>query len=246
MEAARFYCEVLTGPVAELAGSEAHHLADVRRVSVGSEVELFDGRGKLARATIRTIGRGKVELELGEVETLERRTTGRIVIAPSIAKGDRFDRLVEKCTELGADRVTPVVFERTAKLAKSPAAVERWRRIAISACKQSRRVFVPEIDGPMSIAEATETLRRDYPEARYLYGGFMADATAVAEVKFGRADVVALVGPEGGLTAGERAALKEAGFRGVRLTQTVLRVETAAVAFAAILAAQRDATAESE
>jgi 16S rRNA (uracil1498-N3)-methyltransferase len=239
MERPRFYCNPIAEPVAELAGPEARHLASVRRLGIGERVELFDGEGKVATAVIKRIERRKVELVVEVVETYETRGTGRIVIAASITKGERFNWLVEKCTELGVDRITPVVFERTVKL--GPQGFERWRRVAISACKQSGRVFLPQIDGPMSVPDAIESLKKDHPKARFIYGSFSADADAVVNEGFGDTDVVGLVGPEGGLTGKEKALLEAADFAGVRLTGPVLRLETAAVALAAVLAVWRDA-----
>ncbi len=241
MERARFYCSPIVQPVAELSGAEAHHLAAVLRLGAGDEVELFDGDGTVASAAIEEANSRKVTLRVMDLKTAARRMRGRIALAVSIAKGERFDWLVGRCTELGVDRITPVLFERTVKQPKKANVVERWKNVAISAAKQCGRAFLTEIDKPMKVVGALDVLNRDYPEGRFLLGSFSADAQPLANQRFDGRDVVAFVGPEGGLTEEEEGLLREGGAEFVRLTDTILRVETAAVAFAAILAAQRTA-----
>jgi len=239
MDCARFYCECITEPVTELAGTEGRHLVSVLRGRAGERVELFDGNGGSAEAVIEAVSKGKVRLRVERFEVLEPRRSGRIVIAVSVAKGERFDRLIGKCTELGVERIVPVIFERTVKLAKNPRAVERWHLVAAAAAKQCRRVFLPRIDGPTRIADAIGRLRVDYRDAVCIVGSLSEGAVSILDVEYGGRDVIAFVGPEGGLTEAEEQLLAEKGCRGVRLTDTVLRIETAAEAIAAILATIR-------
>ena len=126
MRLLRFYCDSISKGHAKLDGTEAHHLINVMRLGAGEKIELFDGRGKLAKSVITEIKRKDVLVEVKEVQTFERRGDGRVVIAASIAKGQRFDTLISKCTELGADHITAVVFERTVKQARGAAAMERY------------------------------------------------------------------------------------------------------------------------
>jgi 16S rRNA (uracil1498-N3)-methyltransferase len=241
MELARFYCSRIDQPVAELVGGQAHHLASALRLRAGDEVELFDGDGTVATAIIEKAASRKVTLQVRQVRTAARRMQGRIAIAPSIAKGERFDWLVGKCTELGVDRIMPVLFERTVKQPKKVNIFERWKNVAISASKQCGRAFLPEIDKPTRLAEALDVLNSDYPEGRFLVGSLSPPAQRLASQRFDGSDVTAFVGPEGGLTEQEEDLLRERGTESVALTDTVLRVETAGVAFVAILAAQRTA-----
>ena len=236
----RFYSNPISEPTTELAGTEAHHLASVLRLKAGDKVELFDGTGMLATASITEIVKHKVTLKIEQIQRYPIRTSGRIIIAPGISKGERFDWLIEKCTELRTNRISPVIFERSVKQAKNPKIVERWNNIAIAAAKQSKRIFLPKIDAPASLAEVLETLRREYPKCRFLAGGLSADASPLASQPFGETDVVAFVGPEGGFTEAEHSLLKGLDVQFIRLTDTVLRTETAALAFASVLCALRD------
>ncbi|MHC4623273.1 MAG: RsmE family RNA methyltransferase [Planctomycetota bacterium] len=241
MELLRFYCNPIVEPVVELSASEARHLALVRRLVVGDEIELFDGLGTLAVGVIRTASSRKVTLDVRKTKVLPKPKRPQIVIAVSVAKGERFDWLIGKCTELGVDRISPVIFERTVKQAKNPRISERWNNLAIAAAKQCRRVFLPQIDRPVPLTEAVETLRKEHPECNFLLGSLSRSAQPLIDRESGSGDIVGLVGPEGGLTEQEEALLQSYGGQAVRLTDTVLRIETAAMAFAAILTARRNA-----
>jgi 16S rRNA (uracil1498-N3)-methyltransferase len=240
MNVHRFYCEKITEPVVELAGPEARHLASVLRLQKGQQVELFDGRGAAGMAAIKTITDKMIILDVKSLRLIPQRTTGRIILAVSIAKGERFDWLVEKCTELGIDRLCPVLFERTVKSAAGSQIQQRWKRLAISAAKQSGRYFLPVIDSPASLTDILNTLRMDYPSADILLGQPQLDALPIIRYPFSGKDYMVFVGPEGGLADSEQQLLLECGAKTVRLTDTILRVETAALAFASILAAMRD------
>ncbi|MCJ7776949.1 MAG: 16S rRNA (uracil(1498)-N(3))-methyltransferase [Sedimentisphaerales bacterium] len=246
----RFYCEILEGPAVELASGEAHHLYNVCRLKMGDEVELFDGAGILATALVEKATSKSVLLRIVDLEKLKKLDKPEVVIAVSYPKGERFDWLTEKCTELGVDRITPVIFERTVKQPKNPKIVERWRNIAIAAAKQCRRIFLPQIDTPILLSEALSALKKRYSEAEILVGSLEPKSAALTTQQFGtlvtaeRAaagkDIIAVIGPEGGITEGEKALLESCGAKFVRLTDTILRVETAALAFAAVLTASRD------
>ncbi len=237
----RFYCEVISEPTVELGGVEARHLNSVLRLKAGDKVELFDGVGSVAAAVIIELSKRKATLRIETLDCQPARSAGRIIIAVSIAKGQRFDWLIEKCTELGVDRICPVIFERTVKQAGNPKAADRWKNISISAAKQCKRLFLPVIDSPASLTDVIEMLKAQYPQCRMLAGSMHKEATAMAGEPFGEADAAVFVGPEGGLTEEEERLLNKAGARGIYITDTVLRTETAAIAFAAILAGLRDA-----
>jgi 16S rRNA (uracil1498-N3)-methyltransferase len=246
----RFYCEILKGQAAELVGGEAHHLHNVCRLKAGDEVELFDGAGTLATAIIeRTVGKS-VLLKIVNLEKIEKPDKPEIVIAVSCPKGERFDWLIEKCTELGVDRITPVIFQRTVKQPKNPKVAERWRNIAIAAAKQCRRIFLPQIDAPALLRDALSTLKEQYSNAEIFVGSQEPKSPSLITQRFGTklvhrsvskgGDIIAVVGPEGGITDTGKALLESCGAKFVRLTNTILRVETAALAFAAVLTAARD------
>jgi len=237
----RFFCEEIKRPVSELSGAEAHHLVSVLRLQAGQRVEIFDGRGTLAAAVIKETGKRKVALEVINLEKSELASQSRIIIAVSIAKAERFDWLIAKCTELGVDRIVPVLFERTIKRSAGSEGRERWKRLAVSACKQCGRIFLPQIDGPDSLENILEKLQTDYPSAKILIGTLSPDSIPLINLTIGDEDIIAFVGPEGGFTGEERVILSKYDVDSVSLTETILRVETAALAFASVLCCLRDA-----
>ncbi|MFA5251033.1 MAG: RsmE family RNA methyltransferase [Phycisphaerae bacterium] len=236
----RFYCESLKEPAVELAAGEAHHLFNVCRLKKGDKVELFDGAGALAIASIEKAASKSVLLKIIDIEKTDKPDKPEIVIAVSLPKGERFDWLMEKCTELGVDRIIPVIFERTIKQPKNPKAAQRWQNIAIAAAKQCRRIFLPQIDMPMTLDKILSTLKNQPNKTEILVGSLESNSPPLITKRFDTKNVIAFIGPEGGITEGEKALLEDCGAEFVRLTNTILRIETAALAFAAILAAGRD------
>ncbi|MFC1782457.1 RsmE family RNA methyltransferase [Planctomycetota bacterium] len=241
MKPLRFYRRPITERTVTLTGREAHHLSVVLRLSVGALVELFDGAGAWAEATVTAAHKDRVILAVEKLNLAPAPATGRIVIAVSLAKADRFEWVISKCTELGVDRICPIRFERTVKLVHNERVRQRYEQLALAAAKQSRRLFLPKIDPPQSLPDCLETLRNDYPRGRFILGSLNPHSKPLIELKWFDDDVLAFVGPEGGLTDEELSLLHRYDVQEVRLTDTILRVETAAVVLAALLTAQRHA-----
>jgi len=233
----RFYIDNINEPQTILTGTEAHHLSAVMRLDTHEQIELFDGRGALAIATITKASNRKVTLEVNNIELHDKSKKQNIAIATSIAKGERFDWLIAKCTELGVNRIIPAIFERTVKQPKNHKIIGRWNNIAISSCKQCKRLFLPAIEKPISLDEVLN----DNENQLLLIGSLDKNAHPLIKMDFHNNDIVAFVGPEGGLTDDEIKLLLDNNAKPVKLTDTVLRIETAAVAFASILTARRDA-----
>ena len=236
----RFYCEKITVGRVELDQVESHHLAKVMRQVVGDEVEVFDGKGVIATAVVSEISRKGVWLEAAKIERVNSENNAQVIIAASVAKGQRQDWLVSKCTELGVDDITSVIFERTVKQPKGANAVDRYNKLAITAAKQCGRSMLPKIGAAKDLEAAVSELKRQYPQAKMVFGGFGESAVSIGQAVMAGEDVIAFVGPEGGLTETEMVFLKESGCIEVSLTSTILRIETAAVAFAAVLCTGRD------
>jgi len=240
LKPARFYCDSIKEGQVQLKPDEAHHLANVLRLATGERVELFDGKGTLAQAVIKDISGKSVTLHVKQTYKNPARTSGRIIIAASIPKAQRFDWLITKCTELGVDHIAAVIFERTVKLAKSISTSERYNKLLIAAAKQCGRIFLPKMTGPADLQQTLSLLKSDYPNSQLIFGSFSEKAKPVVQLSTSGKDTIAFIGPEGGLTHEEKDMLKSAGASEVRLTDTTLRIETAAIAFAAILCARRD------
>ncbi|MBS3820366.1 MAG: 16S rRNA (uracil(1498)-N(3))-methyltransferase [Phycisphaerae bacterium] len=234
----RFYCPHLAVGRVDLPDGEAHHGLHVLRLRPGDEVELFDGAGAVATACVVDPGRKTVTCEAGEVGRGQPpRPTVRMLFA--VPKGKRLDWLLEKCTELAAGLLQPVVFERSGAGGSdlSVSKRERWLGRCIAAAKQSGLNHLPEIGHPL----AFDAMLADVAAGREDCGAMLlgdvgpgAHRLAATGETFGAAETVTvLVGPEGGLTGQERDGAVEAGFLPVRLGETVLRVETSAVAMLA-------------
>lgn len=232
----RLFAEDLSGGRIELSSGEAHHARDVLRLSAGDVVELFDGAGAAAVGALETLSRRKTVVRVARRRTARERPEPVVELAFAVPKGRRLDWLLEKATELGAARLSPVVFERSIAAPRlSSHARGRWQRICISAAKQCGADFLPEIAAPAAL---TNFLNRAAADVRVLGDpdGDLPAATALAQWCPSRR-IVALAGPEGGLTGPERRAAVEAGFSPVRLGGLVLRIETAALALLAAVTA---------
>ncbi len=149
----RWIADEVSGSRAALTGAHAQHLAQVLRGRVGQEFDIATG-DSVRRGRIRSITNDRVEFELGEV--IPAVPTLNLTILLSIFKFDRMEWAIEKCVELGATRIVPVVAQRTeSHLAKAAEKrVERWQRIALQASEQSRRASAPEIAKPLSLQSA--------------------------------------------------------------------------------------------
>src|SRR5678816_1626847 len=144
-----------------LTADEARHLRDVLRLKPGDEVYVFDGLGHEFRCEVSNIRRDSVELRIeAEVEPAKPESQLQLNLCVALLKGEKFDLVVQKATELGVTKVTPLIT-RYADIHLRDAAdatkrVARWQRIALEAAKQSGRAFVPEISLPMAFEAALE------------------------------------------------------------------------------------------
>lgn len=223
-----------------LEGEEAHHLL-VLRLGPGSPCALFDGAGRVARALVETAGRGSVELRVTSVEDHPPWPGPSLELLVAVLKSDKLEWAVQKLTELGVDRILPVVTERSVARPREAAAArrhERLTRILREATRQSGRAYVPRLDPvvPLDEALAEEPLAGDlsilcWEEApnHSRLGARLEGAAAASRVRL-------LVGPEGGFTAAEAALAERRGFVPASLGALILRAETAAVATCALVA----------
>jgi len=226
----------INGTRAVLSGPEHHHLHRVLRARTGDRVWLFDEDGTRYRAEIAGNGDETTELAILEVCAPRERPT-KIVLAAALLKAGAMDDVIQRATELGAARISPVETERSvARAGERPERkIERWTKIALAAAKQSRAARPPIIDAPVPLREWISTCRAarrfflDEDGGTSLKKLRMADGPPPAEA-------AVLVGPEGGWAPAERKMVIEAGFDPVSLGQTILRAETAVLAVLTILA----------
>ncbi len=240
MRLRRFLVNELSSEPVHVTGDEASHALRVLRMGIGDHVILFDGSGREAGGRIVSVSTDAFEaVKTGPIH--ERRSDDvPLALAVACPKGERADWLVEKCAELG---IAAVQFIETQRGQVQPGAgkLTRWRRKAAEAAKQAGHARLMEIEGPIAIQAAIGG--EPQAERLVLYGdastesGTLFDALADWRASGVRcSEALIIIGPEGGLTDNERATIEGAGGRAVRLADSVLRVETAAVAAAAIWA----------
>jgi 16S rRNA (uracil1498-N3)-methyltransferase len=218
-----------------LSGDEHHYLTRVRRHSVGDRVELRDAEGRCFVASITTLSKGSASLAV-ERRIDDVRLIYPVTLAVAVPKRNRMDDVVRKLSEVGVEKLIPLVCKRSVVLPKIEK-VDRWRRIAAEAMRQCGREVPLVIDPPITIGEVltgtgeAETRLILHPEKQA--PGFSsldpgADLTP---------PVVILIGPEGGFTGDEVRDAVAAGFDAVRLPMPILRIETAAIACAVLAVA---------
>ncbi len=231
-----FVASPIHGDQAELTSTEAQHASKVMRCRVGDQVTLFDDSGAEFSAEITHIDRTKVRLQVGERRPVDRELPVRLTLGVALPKGDRQRWLVEKGVELGVARLVPLITERGVAQ-PSAKALDRLRRAVVEASKQCGRNRLMQIAEPASVADYCRMVPRE--SCRFLAspGG----RPWPAELPRGTgSEVAACIGPEGGLTAEEEAAAVGQAWTPVSLGQRILRIETAAIAVAAVVAVQAD------
>ena len=231
----------LTAPLSDdaeralpLSESDTRHAAGALRVSAGELIEVVEPGGSVWRVRVTDATTHAIHAEL--VEQVARRAVcePHVTLFQGVAKGEKMDDIARQAVEVGAERIVPVFTERTVvKLVgrKAVERAERWRRIAESAAKQSHCDRVPEVDDPVDLSRSRAMLA-EFDCVLVLWEEQEAGSPrdALAECAAGPdARVALVVGPEGGLSAEEVAALRADGAHVVSLGARILRTETAAV-----------------
>lgn len=232
MTAPVFYLDPLPdGPTITLAGAEGRHAAKVRRIRPGELVDLTDGRGTTAHCEVLATGAESLQLAVQKRVT-QPAPTPRIVVVQALAKGDRGELAVEMLTEIGVDEIVPWSAARCVvrwEGARGVRALERWRSTAREAAKQARRSWWPVVADPATTAVVAGRLAAaSCPVVLHEEA-----SSALSSLRTVPGDeVVLVVGPEGGISAQELAALAAPAYR---LGNTVLRTSTAGTAAASVL-----------
>jgi 16S rRNA (uracil1498-N3)-methyltransferase len=232
----RWIADTWTETTASLKGEQAAHLARVLRAQPG---QVFDvvANGFLHRAEIVSADEHEVVFALHE--ELEAESALPVHLLMAVFKFDHMEWGIEKATELGVARITPVIARRTEKHLAQAAVkrVERWRRIVREAAQQSRRSDVPEIDEPVALKAALGMVSAEKKLllAETEQENSLKAALESLESKVG--SVALAIGPEGGWTAEEMGLFSESGWTHVTLGPRILRAETAAIAGLAVCAA---------
>ncbi len=207
-------------------GDEFHHLVRVLRKKTGEEILVTDGNGLRCEARISDIGKSSLECEILAHSRVERPKT-RVTVALSLLKApQRFDLFLEKATELGVSSIIPMISARTISQPSSEkvqAKLKRWRTIMLSAARQSKRYYLPEISEPLPFKKALELQGFDLKLIPYEL------SESPPRVHCSAKNILFLIGGEGGFTEGEIGEARGAGFGEISLGKTILRAETAGI-----------------
>jgi 16S rRNA (uracil1498-N3)-methyltransferase len=224
-----------------LSGEETRHARDVLRLQSGDEIFVFDGAGREFQCSVQTISRTQAEVSVtAEVGPARPESSLDLTLAIALLKGEKFDLVIQKATELGVKRIVPLDTERgdvrLRDVESAKKRLTRWRRIALEAAKQTGRAYVPEIDAPL----AFNLLLRSAGEKHRIVlmfsereGKSLSEATNGLDPR--ASAVIAVVGPEGGWTDNEIEFAREGAWKIVTLGGRTLRAETAGITVVVLL-----------
>ncbi len=227
--APQYFVDPPKGDELLISGDDARHLTLVRRAAPGDMIRAGDGAGHVYQGRIDSISDIGVLVKIVEESTFQR-PSPRITVIHGLAKGEKVDSAVPKLVELGVDEIVIFMAGRSVPRwdeRKASAALQRWRKIALEAAKQSHRAYLPEVRGPLNLTEAVVACK-----GHALVAVVGASASLSQGLATGSEDLVLVVGPEGGLGPDEVAAFEAGGATPVSLGSQILRTETAVVAIA--------------
>lgn len=224
-----------------LAAEEARHARNVLRLHRGDDVYVFDGEGGEYLCAIDELTQTSARLTVVElVEAASPESPLTLTLAVALLKGEKFDLVIQKATELGVTSILPLITKRAdVRIHDADEArkkVARWQRIALEATKQCGRARRLKVGQPVSLESLVATPGND-GQLRLMFAerGGTSFAEAVSNLSFAPTQLTAIVGPEGGFADEEIAESRAAGWNIVTMGGRIMRAETAAIAIAALL-----------
>jgi len=230
-----------------LGADETRHARDVLRLQSGDEIFVFDGAGREFHCAIQSIKRDSTDLSVtAEVDPLSPESPLNLTLAIALLKGEKFDLVIQKVTELGVRRIVPMDTQRAdVRLRDGDGAhkrLARWRRIALEAAKQSGRACVPQISAPVTFnvllasnIDNDQDVSAKATQLMFSERGGRPLLNATDSLLDPTKQMIALVGPEGGWTDEEIALARETGWKIITLGGRTLRAETAGITIVALL-----------
>ena len=209
----------------------ARQLRTVLRVTPGDRISVFDGSGGEWELEIEHVGKTDVSASLVSAIKPVPLPSKQVTLLLGLARPERIELAIQKCTELGATRFIPVTSERVQGGNTSDKRLERWRRIAVEATEQSGRVTVPELTNPMPLSEAVKQVTIEQP-LLCLWEESDSRSTSLQSAlrkNSGSEKLAALIGPPGGLSSDEVDEITSTGADLVTMGPRILRSETAAI-----------------
>jgi len=226
--------EKISGDKAIIEGINVRYLTHVLRYTEGDELILLDGRGKGYKGKISLINRNKIDVRILEEIAIVTESPIEITLAQGIPKAEKMELIIQKATELGINRIIPLVTGRSIMKPKGAIRLQRWLRIATSSAQQSGRSIVPVIG---SITGFKEYMTQKHSGAGLIFyeGEEKMGLKEFLKGLKGIKEIIFLIGPEGGFTDEEYRMALEKGFTSVGLGPRILRTETAAITALSIL-----------
>jgi 16S rRNA (uracil1498-N3)-methyltransferase len=216
---------IAPGPLT-IEGDAGKHLTTVLRARPGDEVLLFSGDGREWSATVGEATRSGVLVEVVSLTRIEAPSPVVLEAWVALVRANRFDWMVEKCAEAGADVIRPIITEYTQQSDASTSKVDRWRRIVVEAGEQCGRLYLPVVEPPVPLGKAMNSFA-----GAIIYGDPEGPPAAKATRLIPSGGHIALViGPAGGLSRADESLLATRGAVGINLGPHLLRTETAAIA----------------
>ncbi len=222
-----------------LGPDEARHAHDVLRLEAGDEIFVFDGEGQEYRCLIAELTSHSAALNVLEnVQPASPESPLDLTLAVALLKGEKFDLVVQKATELGVTRLTPLTTARADVRIREPGdarkKADRWARIAFESAKQCGRAQLMLVDPPMNLDEFFRSITD--VQLKLTYTARDGDPQEdLAKIELKKGCIVAMIGPEGGWTDDELKQATANDCKIVTIGGRILRAETAAIAVATLL-----------
>jgi len=232
----RFFvpAEQIKGKEIGITGSDVNHIKNVLRLKVSDTIEVFDSRSKVFEAKIKTQTKDRILCQITKEKKEATEPRIFVTLAQSLPKGKKLELIIQKACELGASRIIPFISERSVpKIEEVPSnrqenKLERWRKIAKEASQQSGRTKICEISPVMHFKEVLD-LKKEHDLALIPWEGEKKITLKSILTTHRPNNLLVVIGPEGGFSKAEVQKAIKAGFLAVKLSDRILRTETAAI-----------------
>ena len=239
----RIFLADVTSNEIKISGQDARHLAYALRAKRGDRITAVDGSGNCAVIELIDFDRETIKAQrVGEVRKVI--GGGKIILADCLPKQNRFETIIEKATELGVDKIQPLISERTIARpggVREKNKIERWQKIAKEAASQCARDTIPEISDVRKLDDWLKEISPLDSNWLFLFCWEMEKETTVREVlsHCDKENIIVLIGPEGGFSEREVSAIKSAGGVSASLGERILKTDTAAISVLAMINYER-------
>ena len=235
----RIFLEDLSGDSVTISGTDARHLAYSLRARRGDKITAIDKGGNCAVIELTDFNNDTIKARrIGELRKIS--STKKIILADCLPKGTRFDSIIEKATELGVEKIAPLISDFTItrpNAQREKSKLERWRRIAKESAEQSGRDTIPEIGEIKMLDDWLGEISAANSETLLLFCWENERETTAREILSINRDknIIVLIGPEGGFSEREVQKIKSAGGVSVTLGERILKTDTAAISVLAMI-----------